>query len=613
LLILADPAFADVILSLSPGIGVSYDPNSFGLRFTLTTEYRTGFPTQEICGDVNPENVTLVLTLPAGTSLVSETDGRGVFDPPTRTVTWNLGTLDSGTHCFGTQIATTIDADSSIPAGTIVEAAATISTTTPGDNPSDNQGSGAFQVGLLPLQVSVTDADTTCYASASGVTTDSRASTDGTPVVCSAEGDGGALGQGLTDTLFFNPFPPNMVIPGPVGEITSHPSSTLFIGGVGVHGKAFGSFVLDSGGTPVGTSAGAEATMRVRIELFNPNPYPVDLRVILDVALYAAAGNEAAIPPFPGSAYVEDSGPDSADAGSGVATEWIDFHLDLTPAGCRIRETIASTRFPILSGPDPALDPVEPGSFSETDQTLSPSSCFGGPMINANSSKGLRFGFGSDDASGRTSVTFIDDTIILVRSGYGVFNASESLEIMLAAGSPSGGARTLVITSDSPIDLLISDSNGRRLGFDLGERRVVNEISGGQYSGHGSQPQVARILHPSTGNYRVDVQGLGDGSFTVTTDTLDGEGDPLDSVVFSGIASQGSMTRFELRVFSQGVIQLGAPHDLRSFSGFQRCFGTQPVGKHCLAFDLDVTNNVDLTDFSGFLEVFGRPGSLPSP
>lgn len=101
--------FAGVILGLRSNIVVSYDPNSFGLRMTLTTGYFTGISSQEICGDVNPENVSLVLTLPAGTSLVSETDGRSVFDQATRTVTWNLGTLDSLTHCFGTEISTTID------------------------------------------------------------------------------------------------------------------------------------------------------------------------------------------------------------------------------------------------------------------------------------------------------------------------------------------------------------------------------------------------------------------------------------------------------------------------------------------------------------------------
>src|SRR5439155_7281254 len=125
----------------------------------------------------------------------------------------------------------------------------------------------------------------------------------------------------------------------------------------------------------------------------------------------------------------------TADAGSGVATFRIDQHVDLSPTECRIRRVEASTLFPIPSGPDPALDPVQSGTFSETDQTFSPGSCFGGPNVSANSSKTLRLVFGSTFASGSTSVTFFDGSIILVRSGYGLFNASASLEIMSADGS----------------------------------------------------------------------------------------------------------------------------------------------------------------------------------
>ena len=548
LLIPLQPSFA----SAQTNVGVeqfvqSYDPMSFGRRLTFALNFFAGSPTQEACAATDAENVVLTDQLPPGVTFASESHGGGVYNRDTNTVTWNLGTVN---RCatFGNQFGMTVDVSPSVPDGATPTNTLSITTTTPETTTADNTQSVNSQVGFLPLRVSITDFDASCDASASGVSNDRRESRDGSMVPCSVVGDGGAESGGLTDTLFINPSVPGVPgsgVPGPVGQIGG-PSDRVTIRGVGVQGTASGRFV---GGAinPQGTSADAEATVDVDIEIFNPNPYAVPVHLSRDVSLYAAAGNESARPPFPGSASVEDTG-GTADAGSGVATFRIDQHVDLSPTECRIRRVEASTLFPIPSGPDPALDPVQSGTFSETDQTFSPGSCFGGPNVSANSSKTLRLVFGSTFASGSTSVTFFDGSIILVRSGYGLFNASASLEIMRADGSASAGTRVLAVRGDSPIDLMVTDPNGKKLGFDLGNKRVVNEIFGGQYNGHGAEPQLAQILRPVAGDYHIDVLGIGDGPFTVTVEMVDADGNVVSTQAMTGVAAPGSVQTFQASV-----------------------------------------------------------------
>src|SRR6266480_2722027 len=166
------------------------------------------------------------------------------------------------------------------------ETCATTDTTT-----ADNTRSANFQVGFLPLRVSITDADNRCEASGTEApTNDVRESTDGAFVFCSAEGGGRAASEASTDSLAISPFVPGSVVPGLVSQIQG-PSDRVTIRGVGVRGTASGGFV---GGAinPQGTRADAQATVDVDIEIFNPNPYAVPLHLSRDVSLYAAAGNE---------------------------------------------------------------------------------------------------------------------------------------------------------------------------------------------------------------------------------------------------------------------------------------------------------------------------------
>ncbi len=90
------------------------------------------------------DNVKIVDKLPDFVSYVSATNG-GVFDSATRTVTWNVGTLNIGQKG---QVAVTVKLDPVFEAGTTtLTNEATISTTTAGElDPSDNTATDTTNV-----------------------------------------------------------------------------------------------------------------------------------------------------------------------------------------------------------------------------------------------------------------------------------------------------------------------------------------------------------------------------------------------------------------------------------------------------------------------------------
>ncbi len=90
------------------------------------------------------DNVKIVDKLPDFVSYVSATNG-GVFDSATRTVTWNVGTLNIGQKG---QVAVTVKLDPVFEAGTtILTNEATISTTTAGElDPSNNTATDTTSV-----------------------------------------------------------------------------------------------------------------------------------------------------------------------------------------------------------------------------------------------------------------------------------------------------------------------------------------------------------------------------------------------------------------------------------------------------------------------------------
>ena len=106
--------------------------------------------------------------------------------------------------------------------------------------------------------------------------------------------------------------------------------------------------------------------------------------------------------------------------------------------------------------------------------------------------------------------------------------------------------RDVTVTGHSPINILVEDPRGRKIGFNAASNAVVNEIgSDATYSGPGTEPQVIRIRPNAvvSGNYKASGIGTGSGAYTIDvqiqSEDDDGFGDVLTKVLAVGTASTG--------------------------------------------------------------------------
>ena len=208
------------------------------------------------------------------------------------------------------------------------------------------------------------------------------------------------------------------------------------------------------------------------------------------------------------------------------------------------------------SGPDPALGAA--GDVQVDDQSQPPGGdpCSTGLFVGAGATGAIAIEFNGSDAKGLTSFTPTDYGSPLVRSGYGRYIGTGSASVARCDAAVSPALVALVIRAHSPVDSLVSDANGRQVGFDASSKRVVDDIPGASYLGHGSEPQTVMIEDPTQGSYDIKAIGTGTGSYTIDAQTIDGNGNTLNTVEFHGNATPGSQDTLGLSLAPGG--NLGA-------------------------------------------------------
>ncbi|HEX9710051.1 MAG TPA: hypothetical protein VGB42_08825 [Candidatus Thermoplasmatota archaeon] len=118
---------------------------------------------------------------------------------------------------------------------------------------------------------------------------------------------------------------------------------------------------------------------------------------------------------------------------------------------------------------------------------------------------------------------------------YGVAKCHE-----LATGHSHGSVN---VQGNSPVDLLLADSAGMRVGFDPDSGEAVNDFGpeGASYSGPGTEPQVIQIHSGSllVGAYTVTGVGTGAGSYSITAEVVSEYGNTLSQASVQGQAMAG--------------------------------------------------------------------------
>ena len=105
----------------------------------------------------------------------------------------------------------------------------------------------------------------------------------------------------------------------------------------------------------------------------------------------------------------------------------------------------------------------------------------------------------------------------------------------------AGAAISVLIRIDSPVDVLVTDPNGKKLGMESG--MPVNDFgSDGSDTGAGSHPRFYAINNPVPGDYIVQSVGTGTGPYTVHVYSVD-TSKPFGQHIFrSGNAAPGALS-----------------------------------------------------------------------
>lgn len=105
----------------------------------------------------------------------------------------------------------------------------------------------------------------------------------------------------------------------------------------------------------------------------------------------------------------------------------------------------------------------------------------------------------------------------------------------------AGAALSVLIRIDSPVDVLVTDPNGKKLGVQNGA--AVNDFGGnGADTGAGTHPRFYAINNPVAGDYTVQSVGTGSGPYAVHVYSVD-TSKPFGHHIFNtGTASPGALS-----------------------------------------------------------------------
>jgi parallel beta-helix repeat protein len=118
----------------------------------------------------------------------------------------------------------------------------------------------------------------------------------------------------------------------------------------------------------------------------------------------------------------------------------------------------------------------------------------------------------------------------------------------------SVGTSLLSIIAESPVNLLVTASNGLRVGYDAKTGTVVNEIKGAMFSGTDAEPQMIIIPDSLKGNYSISLTGKGTGSYKVTIESTNSYNNITSTITYDGLTYLGKLDTYPIELQVDGNI-----------------------------------------------------------
>lgn len=133
-------------------------------------------------------------------------------------------------------------------------------------------------------------------------------------------------------------------------------------------------------------------------------------------------------------------------------------------------------------------------------------------------------------------------------------------------------SRMLLVSGRGPIDLLLVNSNGQRLGYDPTTGQIVNEIPTGVYAHLPGAPADITVFDPFPGPYGVSVLGTTTGEYTIVGQYADADGSV--SVLYQTGSIQAGQVQPVAFVVPTASTDVATPPDVVAGSDLQTVAGT---------------------------------------
>jgi len=134
------------------------------------------------------------------------------------------------------------------------------------------------------------------------------------------------------------------------------------------------------------------------------------------------------------------------------------------------------------------------------------------------------------------------------------------------AGYPSqvsdAGGLVLVWQIDSPVDVLVTDASGRRIGVDATTHQPINDFGPNGFVGPPGEPRIFAVRSPQPGAFQVDAVGTAAGPYAFHVYGADLSQTAGHSVDTNGMASVGSTGRLDFTLGSDATLSFMNQRDM---------------------------------------------------
>lgn len=112
---------------------------------------------------------------------------------------------------------------------------------------------------------------------------------------------------------------------------------------------------------------------------------------------------------------------------------------------------------------------------------------------------------------------------------------------------------------NSPVDVLITGPDGRRIGVDPGTGQPVNDYGPAGYDSSTNEPHIYGIWDPPPGEYSISTRGTGTGLYTISAFGADLGANGITRASFTGNATPGSASAHRLGLSASGSVTRDDP------------------------------------------------------